>query len=82
MEERNKRYDMIYDIFDEFAKKMGDFGQMYWLKLDTKLLIESAENFKKQVKRLGTRNPDLEIMSPFIQLSDRVNSFSDSLPLI
>jgi dynein heavy chain len=82
MEERNKRYDLIYDIFDDFAKRMGDFGQMYWLKLDTKLLLESAENFKKSVKRLGSKNPDLEIMSPFIQLSDRVNSFSDSLPLI
>lgn len=82
MEERNKRYDLIYDIFDEFFKKMSDFGNMYWSKLDAKLLIESAEIFKKNVKRLGTKNPDLEIMGPYIQLSERVNGFSDSLPLI
>lgn len=82
MEERNKRYELIYDIFEDFSKRMGDFGNMYFLKIDSKLLIESADNFKKVVKRLGSKNPDLEIMGPFIQLNERVNAFADSLPLI
>jgi dynein heavy chain, axonemal len=66
MEERNKRYDLIYDIFDDFAKKMGDFGNMYWSKLDSKILIETAEAFQKSVKRLGKKHPDLESMPPYI----------------
>lgn len=82
MEERNKRYDLIYDIFDDFAKRMSDFGNMYFAKLDAKILIETAETFKKQVKRLGNKHPDLENMQPMIQLNERVTSFADSLPLI
>lgn len=82
MEERNKRYDLIYDIFDDFAKKMSDFGNMYWSKLDSKILIETAEAFQKSVKKLGKKHPDLENMPPYIQLNERVNSFADSLPLI
>ena len=55
---------------------------MPWSKLDAKMLIEQAETFKKTVKKLGNKNPQFEIIPPFIQLGERVNGFAESLPLI
>lgn len=66
MEELNKKYNEIYAIFQEFKNKMDDFGQMSWARLDFKTLNESAETFKKTVKKLGTKNPSYEIIPPFI----------------
>ena len=82
MEEANKKYDEIFGIFDEFSKKIGEYGTMSWTRLDAKLLIESAETYKKVVKKLGQKNPAFETIPPYIQLTERVNSFSESLPLI
>lgn len=66
MEEANKKYDEIFGIFDEFSKKIGEYGTMSWARLDAKLLIESAETYKKMVKKLGQKNPAFETIPPYI----------------
>lgn len=82
MEEANKKYDEIYSIFDEFSKKIQEFGTTTFLKVDAKLLTETADKFFKDINRLSNRKPYLETMYPFIKLKERVGTFKESLPLI
>jgi len=39
MEEKNKKYDQIYSIFNEYQSQMKDFSLMSWAKLDANSLI-------------------------------------------
>jgi len=34
MEEANKKYDEVYNVFDDYQKKIKDFSSMSWSKLD------------------------------------------------
>ena len=82
MEEDNKKYDEIYHIFDDFSKKIQEFGTTTFSKLDAKLLMETADKFFKDINRLANKKPILETMPPFLQLKERITGFRESLPLI
>jgi dynein heavy chain len=34
MEESNKKYDVIYNVYNEYEKKVQDFSAMSWSKMD------------------------------------------------
>jgi dynein heavy chain len=53
MEEANKKYDLIYSVYNDYDKKVQDFSAMSWLKMSTELLIQCADQFFKIVMRLG-----------------------------
>ena len=52
MEESNKKYDVIYSVYDEYNKKIKEFSLMSWSKLDASLLSQEAEKNFKIVTRL------------------------------
>jgi dynein heavy chain len=39
MEESNKKYDIIYNVYIEYDKKVQDFSAMSWTKMDVTQLI-------------------------------------------
>jgi dynein heavy chain len=47
MEEENKVYTIIYDVFKEFRGQMKEFSVMSWSKLDVNQLITAAEKYDK-----------------------------------
>jgi len=53
MEEKNKQYDKIYNVYNDYDKSMQDFRAMSWTKMDPSKLVEAAEHFFKVVQRLG-----------------------------
>lgn len=55
---------------------------MSWAKLDANSLIQAADKFEKDIKRLGNKLPGAESMSPFNKLKETITGFKDSLPLI
>jgi len=61
---------------------MKDFAVMSWAKLDANSLIQAAEKYEKDIKKLSTKLPGCESMSPFNKLKDTIAGFKDSLPLI
>jgi hypothetical protein len=65
MEEANKKYDEIYNVYNEFNKKVLDFSAMSWSKLDASQLNVAADDFSKRVNKLGSRLEKAESMPPF-----------------
>jgi dynein heavy chain len=82
MEENNKKYDEVYNVFDDFSKRVAEFGTTTWNKLDIKNLMETAEKYVKDIRKMVAKKPVLESMPPFMQLNERISSFKESLPLI
>jgi len=82
MDEANKKYDLIYNIFKDHQSSLSDFSSMSWSKLDATILVSSAEKFEKMVKKLGNKLPGAEGMHPFVKLKEAIVGFKDSLPLI
>jgi dynein heavy chain len=82
MEEGNKKYDMIYNIFKDHLNSLKDFSVMSWSKLDASQLISSAEKFEKMVKKLSNKYPAFETVHPFVKLRTTIVGFKESLPLI
>jgi len=52
MVEKNKSYDLIYDIYKEHRENVKDFSVVAWSKLDITSLTSTAERFVNMVKRL------------------------------
>jgi dynein heavy chain len=75
MEEMNKKYDMIYNIFKDYQSQLKDFSVMSWAKLDASSLITAAAKFEKDVKRLANKLPGAEGMSPYIKLKETIFGF-------
>lgn len=82
MEEMNKKYDQIYNVYNEFDKKVQDFSAMPWSKMDASLLITAAEHFFKVVSRLGNNLEKADTMPPYNKLKETIFGFKESLPLI
>jgi len=82
MEENNKKYDLIYNIYKDFLNQQKDFSLMSWSKLDEKSLIASADTFEKNVRKLLLKYPAFETVHPFNKLKITVIGFKESLPLI
>jgi len=82
MEEGNKKYDKIYNIYKDFLGAQKEFSLMSWNKLDAPTLITSAEKFEKAVKKLSNANPQFETVHPFVKLRTTIVGFKESLPLI
>jgi dynein heavy chain len=82
MEEANKKYDMIYNIYLDYQKDVKEFSLMSWNKLDIAQLMGSAEKYEKIVKKLQNKLPGAESMFPYTKLRDTIAGFKDSLPLI
>lgn len=82
MEEANKKYDRIYSIFKEHQNNLKDYGVTQWSKLDPSALLNGADKQVSLVKKLGSKLPGAESMSPFIKLRETIIGFRESLPLI
>jgi dynein heavy chain len=82
MEELNKKYDKIYDVFNDYNKKVEEFSAMSWTKMDAQQLITAAEHFFKVVSRLGNNLEKAESMPPYNKLKETIFGFKESLPLI
>ncbi len=72
MTEKNKLYDLIYDIYREHREAVKDFSIVAWSKLDISNLQVSAEKFvvmvKKLEKKLIQMNVRPESLHPFVKL--------------
>lgn len=82
MEESNKKYDQVYNVYNEFDKKVQDFSAMPWGKMDASLLVTAADHFFKVVSRLGNNLEKAESMPPYNKLKETIVGFKESLPLI
>lgn len=84
MVEKNKTYDMIYEIYKEHRETVKDFSVVAWSKLDTNNLTATAEKFVTMVKRLEKKltNPNPESYAPFVKLRATVEGFKVSIPFI
>lgn len=82
MEELNKKYDKVYDVYNNYHKRVEEFSAMPFLKMDAQVLISSTEQFYKDVMRLGSKLEKAESMPPYIKLKETIFGFKESLPLI
>ena len=82
MEEDNKKYDEIYQIFREHQQSMKDWSMMPWSKLDVTVLNQGATNFDRQIRKLQQRMPTADSLPPFQKLKTAITSFKESLLLI
>ena len=82
MEEMNKKYDLIYNIFKDYQSKMKEFAVTTFLRLDIHQLVVASEKFAKDAKRLGSKLADAEKISPYLKLVAVINDFKESLPLM
>jgi len=86
MTEKNKLYDLIYDIYREHREAVKDFSIVAWSKLDISNLQVSAEKFVLMVKKLEKKliqiNVRPESMHPFNKLFKTIEGFKTSIPFI
>ncbi len=85
MEEDNKKYDDVYQIFKDHQQSMKDWSMMPWSKLDVTVLNTGATNFEKLVRKLQQRLSavgNAESIPPFVKLKTTIIGFKESLPLI
>lgn len=82
MEELNKKYDQIYNIYREYMETIREFSLMSWNKLDAQQLITSADKYGSMVRKLGNKLTGADQMFPFTKLKDQISGFKESLPLI
>ncbi len=52
MIEKNKVYDMIYDIYKKHRENVKEWSMTPWSKLDTLILQNGADTHEKMVLRL------------------------------
>ena len=60
MEEMNKKYDMIYNIYKEYTTQNKEFSLLSFMKLDPVLLKTAASKFLSMTKKLGNKLPGAE----------------------
>jgi hypothetical protein len=65
MEELNKKYDLVYNIFKDFQSQMKEYSGTSWGKLDVPALNKTAADTGKAIKKLGQRVEGIEGISPF-----------------
>jgi dynein heavy chain len=82
MEEENKKFDKIYDIYKDYSTAMKEFALMSWLKLDMNNLEQAAIKYERDTKKLVNKLPGAESMFPYTKLRDTISGFKESLPLI
>lgn len=82
MEELNKKYDKIYNVYNDYHKRVEEFSAMSWAKMDASQLISAAEHFFKVVARLGGTLEKAESLPPYNKLKETIFGFKESLPLI
>ena len=86
MTEKNKLYDLIYDIYREHREAVKDFSIVAWSKLDISNLQVSAEKFVVMVKKLEKKliqiNVRPESLHPFVKLQKTIDGFKTSIPFI
>lgn len=68
MVEKNKIYDMIYDIYREQRETVKDFSVVAWSKLDITNLTTTADKFVTMVKRLEKKLKNPAGIHPFVKL--------------
>jgi dynein heavy chain len=82
MVEKNKVYDMIYDIYKENRETVKDFSVVAWSKLDITNLTTTADKFVTMVKRLEKKLKMPQGISPFVKLQATIEGFKISIPFI
>jgi dynein heavy chain len=82
MEEMNKRYDLIYNIYKEYVATNKEFCLMSFWKMDPVQLKSAAAKFLSMVKKLGNKHAGIDQMFPFTKLRDALTGFDESIPLI
>lgn len=82
MIEKNKTYDLIYDIYKDHREAVKDFSVVAWSKLDINQLQTSADKFVGLAKRLEKKLKNPEGIHPFVKLRATVEGFKTALPFI
>jgi len=82
MEQDNIMYEEIYSIFKSHQANVKEWSMMAWSKLDVTQLTQGTEEKEKKVRKLQTKLPNPESISPFVKLRTTIVGFKDSLPLI
>lgn len=82
MIEKNKIYDMIYQIYKDHRDSVKEFSVMSMLKLDVPALTTSADKFVNVTKRLEKKLKNPEGINPYVKLRSTVEGFKASLPFI
>lgn len=82
MTEKNKLYDLIYDIYRDHREAVKDFSIVAWQKLDIQNIQLSAQKFIQIVKRLEKKLQSPQSLHPFVKLSKTIEGFNTSIPFI
>lgn len=75
MEDDNKKFDMIYNIYRDYQQQMKEFSMTQWLKLDMYLLQASVDKYIRDIKKLVNKLYGAENMSPYNKLKETVMGF-------
>jgi len=60
MIEKNKIYDLIYDIYKKHREAVKDWSMQPWLKLDISILENGVSTHEKMVMKLARDRPGIE----------------------
>jgi dynein heavy chain len=82
MEEKNKEFDLIYNIYKDHQSQVKEWSLKPWNKLDIQELSKGAEDFDKKVRRLPSKHPGIDQNPPYAKLKSTVQGFKESVPLI
>ena len=82
MIEKNKVYDMIYDIYKKHRESVKEWSMTPWSKLEISILQNGAEQHEKLVMRLQRTLPNADSYNPLVLLKKTVVGFKNGLPLI
>lgn len=80
MIEKNKIYDMIYQIYILHRESVKDFSVIAWSKLDIANLTSTADEFVRKVKQLEKKLKNPDGISPFQKLRNTIEGFQKSIP--
>lgn len=75
MIEKNKIYDMIYQIYILHRESVKDFSVIAWSKLDIANLTSTADEFVRKVKQLEKKLKNPDGISPFQKLRNTIEGF-------
>lgn len=83
MEEDNRKYTLIYDIYKMHEEAVKEWSMVPWSKLDSSVLEVGANKHEKEVKVLASKKlPNADTYPPFVKLKAKITGFKNSLPLI
>jgi dynein heavy chain len=82
MEDNNKIYSDIYDIYEHHNEKNKSYAMESWNRIEPQALRDEADLQQRMVRALGKKLHMADKYAPYRKLKEAVSSFQNSLPLI